>query len=62
MDLVDIAYILSPKQPSLSSSAVSLHTVKSLMESLIKLIDSLDGKYELVSVEVDNVLVSVKIG
>lgn len=63
MDLLDVASFLTPKNQLKNSSSISVYTVKSMMKSLISLIDSLVGSesYDLVWVEVENVKVSIKI-
>ncbi len=63
MDLLDVASFFTPKNQLKNSSSISVHTVKSLMKSLISLMDSLVGgeSYDLVRVEVENVKVSIKI-
>jgi hypothetical protein len=63
MDLLDVASFFTSKNQLKSSSSISVYTVKSLLKSLISLIDSLVGSesYDLVRVEVENVKVSIKI-
>jgi hypothetical protein len=63
MDLLSVACFFTPKRQLTDSSSVSICTMKSLMEVLINLMDSLFGSEscDLVNVEVENVKVSVKI-
>lgn len=63
MDLLDVACFFTPKQQLTNSSSISVHTMRSLMKTLINLMDSLVGSepYELVNVEVEKIKVSVKI-
>lgn len=62
MDLLDVVCFFAPKL-LLTSSSISVHTVKSLLKALFDLMASLVGNesYDLVNVEVENVKVSVKI-
>lgn len=62
-DLLEVACFFTPKRRVTNSSSISVHTLRSLLKALIKLMDSLVGSesYDLVNVEVENVKVSVKI-
>lgn len=63
MDLLTLACFLVPKRISSYSSSVSVHTVKEVMQAILRVFESLtfDEPYDLVEVEAKNVKVSIKI-
>lgn len=63
MDLLNLICFFVPKGQSVASSQVSVHTVRDMFRTILKLLNSLVGSeaYDLVEVEARNVKVSVKI-
>ena len=64
LDLLTLVCLFVPKTPHpKSSSSFTLHTVKDLVQIIMKLFDSLtEGEpYDLVDVTADNVKVTIKI-
>ncbi len=63
MDLLTLACFFVPKGFSPSPHSVSIHAVKELMVSILRVFKSLtfDEAYDLVEVEAQNVKVSIKI-
>lgn len=63
MDLLNFACFFEPHNYKPAFSTLSMHTIRDLLEALIKLFDSITftEPYDLVEVELENVRVSVRI-
>ncbi len=63
MELLTLVCFLVPRGISPSPYSVSVHAVKDVMQSVLKIFESLtfDEAYDLVEVEAENVKVSIKI-
>ncbi len=63
MDLLALTCFFAPKEYGTSFHSVSVHTLREVLHSVIKMFESLtfDEPYDLVEVEAQNVKVSIKI-